>query len=265
MSAAPTRAAPGPAESPAPASSPTAAQYTVQSGDTWVGIADRFDLDPESLQNANPEVATLTPGQILSIPAPTPLPLLVYPPTCYQNRPNNLLCLGRIDNPLDFPVESVAIEVRLIEEDGSVFLSERSTIEQASIPSGSFAPYQATFEANAGDFSSADASLISVTRSAEDRFVVLVIEDVKGETLGGRVIVSATVYNPGPQNAEIVRVFVTMLDGSERVAGYRVVTFDGGITLDAGARLPLSIDLASQALEVTPDYSLYVEAHPVEQ
>jgi hypothetical protein len=263
VSAAPTRAAP--TRAAAPASSPTPAHYAVQPGDTWAQIAERLDLSIDVLQSVNREAATLTPGQLLIIPAPTPLALLVYPPTCYQNRPDNLLCLGRVDNPLDVPVESVAIEVRLVDDDGSVFLSGRSTVEQASIPSGSFAPYQATFEVDGSDFAGADASLISTTRGAEDRFVPLLIQDVKGEARDGHILVSATVYNPGPQNAEILRVFVTLLDGSARVVGYRVVTFDGGIILNAGAHLPLSIELTPQTLEVTPDYWLYVEARPAEE
>lgn len=263
VSAAPTRAAP--TRAAAPASSPTPARYAVQPGDSWTGIAERFDISLEALQNANREAATLTAGQLLVIPAPTLLPLLVYPPDCYEIRSNNLLCLGRIDNPLDYPVESVAIEVRLVDDDGAVFVSGRSTIEQESIPPGSFAPYQATFEADASDVAGIDADLIGAARGVEDRFVTLLIQDLKGEIHDGRILVSASVYNPGPRDAEILRVFVTLLDGDERIIGYRVVTFDDIVTLDAGAHLPLSIDLTPQVLEVTPDYSLYVEARPAEE
>jgi LysM repeat protein len=248
-----------------PASDVTPDRYTVQSGESWAEIAERFTVGVEALQNANSTITTLTPGQTLLIPVPTPFPLLVQPPTCYETRPGSLLCLGRVDNPLTFPVESVTLEVRLVQDDGSVFQSERSTIEQVSIPSGSFAPYQATFEAHSGDFASADARLISATQGAEDRFVLLLVQDVKGALLDGRILVNATIYNPGPQNAEILRVFVTLLDSAERVIGYRVVNFDGGITLDTGAHLPLSMELTPQAFDTAPDYALYVEARPVEE
>ncbi len=266
VSAVPSRAAPThPVTLQAsPAPSPTPTHYTVQPGDTLADIARQFNVSVEALQSANDGLATLAPGQTLLIPASTPLPLEVQPPTCYETRPGSLLCLGRVDNPLDYPVEGVAVEVRLLQADGSVYLDERSAVEQTSIPSGSFAPYQATFEADASAFASADARVVSAAPSAADRFVLLLIQDVKGEPVDGRVVVSAIVYNPGPQNAEILRVFVTLLDSVGRVTGYRVVAFDDGVRLDAGAHLPLNIDVTPQASDAAPEYSFYVEARAVE-
>ncbi len=195
----------------------------------------------------------------------SPFALLVQPPTCYEIRPRNLLCLGRVDNPLAFPVESVTIQVRLLQSDGSIYQSERSTVEQPSIPSGSFAPYQATFEAEPDAFSAADARLIHAARSAEDRIVVLVIKDISGEIVNGQLIIRATVHNPGAKNAELARAFVTVLDAANRVIGYRVVSFDTEILLNSGAQLPLTLELTPQEIEETPQYALYIEAHAVEE
>jgi hypothetical protein len=168
-----------------------------------------------------------------------------------------------VDNPLAFPVESETVQVSLLEADGSVYRSERSTVEQPSIPSGSFAPYQATFEAAPDDFGSTDARLIGAVRGAAEHFVLLVIGDVRGELVNGRLIVRATVSNPGAKDAEITRAFVTLLDSGGSVIGYRVVTFEAGIRVDAGAQLPLTIELAPQAADLTPQYALYVEARAV--
>lgn len=265
VSTAPTRAAPPAITSEAgAASSPTPQQYTVQPGESWSEIAERFDIEIEALQSANRAITTLTPGQALTIPTPTPLPLLVQPPTCYETPPGSLICLGSVDNPLTFPVESVALEVRLIQDDGSIAHRARSTVEQSSIPSGSFAPYQATFEASSGDYARADAILISATRGAEDRFVLLLVQDVTGEALDGQIIVSATIYNPGPQNAEILRAFVTLLDSAQRVTGYRVFTFDEAEPLAAGAQMPMRLELTPPVPDAAPEYALYVEARPVE-
>lgn len=264
VSAAPTRAAPTSLFTPQPSesSSPAPAPYIIQADDTLAEIAAQFHVSVEALQNANAGVLILVPGQTLLIPAA--LPLLVQPPTCYQTRPNNLLCLGRVDNPLRFPVESVAVEVQLLQADGSVYLSERSTIEQTAILSGSFASYQATFETDQGNFVSADASLISAETSVEDRFVMLLIQDVSAQSSDGRMVVSAVIYNPGTQNAQLLRAFVTLLDNLGRVVGYRVVTFDPGMILDAGAHLPLDIEVTPQVSDVTPDTIFYVEARAIE-
>jgi LysM repeat protein len=260
VSAAPTRAAPSP-QPPREASSPTPQEYVVQPGDTLAGVAAQFSISVTALQNANPNAATLTPGQTLLIPAPPAL--TVYAPTCYETRFDSLLCLGRVENPLDTPVENVAVEVRLLHADESVAMSQRATIEQVSIPAGSFAPYQATFRAGEGDFSRADAHLIGAISGDPERFVMLVIEDVQGEAGDGRVIVRAVIYNPGAQNAELLRVFVTLLDNPGQVIGYRVVPFEDGVILDAGANLPLEIELTPQVIDVTPEYVLYVEARAV--
>jgi LysM repeat protein len=259
VSAAPTRAAPTP--QPTEEVSPTPQEYVVQPGDTLAGVAAQFGISVSTLQNANPGAATLTPGQTLVIPAP--LALTVYPPTCYETRPGSLLCLGRVENPLDFPVENVAVEVRLLRADDSLSMSQRATVEQISIPAGSFAPYQATFRADEDDFRRAEARLLSALSGDPNRFVMLVIEDVEGEASEGRVVVRAVVYNPGAQTAELLRVFVTLLDNLGQVIGYRVVPFDNGVLLGAGANLPLEIELTPQVIDVTPQYALYVEARAV--
>lgn len=260
ISAAPTRAAPTP--QPTEESSPTPQQYVVQPGDTLAGVAAQFRLSVTMLQSANPGAATLTPGQTLIIPAP--LALIVPPPTCYENRSGSLLCLGRVENPLDFPVENVAVEVRLLRADESLAISQRATVEQISIPAGGFAPYQTTFHTDEDDFSRADAHLLTAISGDPQRFVMLLIEDVAGEASEGRVLVRAVIYNPGEQNAELLRVFVTLLDSVGQVIGYRVVPFDAGTTLDAGENLPLEIELTPQVIAVTPEYALYVEAKAVE-
>jgi hypothetical protein len=141
-------------------------------------------------------------------------------------------------------------------------MSQRATVEQISIPAGSFAPYQATFSANEDGFNRAAAVLLSAIGGTPDRFMMLVIKDVEGESnrADGQVVVRAVIYNPGAQNAELLRVFVTLLDNLGQVIGYRVVPFAGGTILDAGANLPLEIELTPQVIDVTPEYALYVEA-----
>lgn len=267
VSAAPTRAAPTRQITLEPSTpSPTPAIYVVQPGDTLAAIAEQFGVTAAALISENGDLASLTPGQTVRIPASSLIPLSVFAPTCTETRPGSLLCLGRIDNPLDFPVESVAVEVRLLEQDGSVMLSERSTIAQTSIPSGGFAPYQAIFQANWGDFTSADARLISAVRGEQDRIVVLRVEDVDGQALDdSRMLVTATLYNPGAQPAELQRAFVTLTSEDGSVTGYRVIRFEAGMILDGGSRMPLRVELTPQTAAPNPTVTLYVEARLVEE
>ncbi len=255
--AAPSRAAPGAQPSP------TFETYVVQSGDTLSSVAAQFNLSVEALQSANGNLTLLTPGQTLLIPAQTLLPLQVQPPTCYETHPGSLLCLGRVENPLDFPAESISVEVSLRHADGSLVQSQRTTLEQAIIPPGSFAPYQATFAAAPDDFSSASADLISAMQASDTDYLILLIEDVQGQRVDGQWSISAIIDNPNTQDARLVRAIVTLLDSLGRVIGYRILTFKSGTILDAGAQLPLNIAVTPEVTDVTPEYNVYVEAHPV--
>ncbi|MEP7292968.1 MAG: LysM domain-containing protein, partial [Chloroflexota bacterium] len=252
VSSAPTRGAPTRISSPQPnvQLSPTAVHYVVLPGDTLGTIAERFRLSIEALVSANDGVMTLTPGAILLIPTPTALQLNVQPPTCYETSPTHLLCLGRVDNPLDYSVENVTVEVSLTQADGLTEQTKRTTVEQMIIPAGSFAPYQASFSGSSSEIASVNARLNSATRSSENP-TLLLIEDVEGELLDGRVVVSAVIYNPGEENTEILRVFVTLLDGLDRVIGYRVLTFERQVVLSAGENFPMRRGMASRAIRTS--------------
>lgn len=191
------------------------------------------------------------------------LPLIVSAPACYETFAGSILCLGLVDNPLDYAVESVMVEVMLIPPDG-VSLVEISTVEQTVIPSGGFAPYQALFDAQFEDYDDAAtaAYLINGLRVTSDDWVTLTVEDADGQLLDdGRYVISAAIFNPSTSAAELTRAVVTLQDEGERVIGYRVVTFgDAGVKLEAGARFPLRIMVTPQVVGVVPKYQLYVEA-----
>lgn len=60
-----------PTPPPAPPAAPTSQTYTVESGDTFDGIADQYGITPAALSAANPQVENvglIYPGQILNIP-----------------------------------------------------------------------------------------------------------------------------------------------------------------------------------------------------
>ena len=214
---------------------------------------------PTQPRTQQPSAAPETSPQA---PVATPLPLDVQAPICYETRPGSLLCLGRVLNPLEFPVERVTVEVSLVEADGTVRLS-RSTVEQPIIPSGSFAAYQAVFERDLDQFASIEASLISAVQDTDADNPLLLVESVDGEILDGRVLINALIFNPGTENAEILRVFVTLLDTAGRVIGYRVVHFDADSVIHAGEQLPVHIEMTPQVSDVTPEYALYVEARVI--
>lgn len=243
---------------PSPSATPAPTDYLIQPGDTLDAIAARFHLSVDTLRDANASVTTFEPGTRLLIPSPTPLPLQILAPSCYETHPGSLLCLGRVDNPLDFAVERVTVEVSLSQPDGTTAL-RRATVEQMLIPAGSFAPYQASFDGDADSSGSVNARMISAAYSAQALTEVRVAE-VAGEVQDGRVLVSAVITNPDSHEVELLRAFITLLDGTGRVIGYRVLMFEMGTVLASGEDYPLHVELTPQVSDTQPEYNVYVEA-----
>lgn len=267
----PTRALP--TGTPSVPQSPTPFTHTVQSGDTLLGIALRYNVDVAALRaaNANQNLEVLQLNQVLIIPqaadapafspTPTPQALVLPPPNCYPTRAGDLICLGRVENPLDTSVERVVIEARVLAQDGTIY-SQTTAIEQAAIPASSFAPYRALFDFPADDFESVTVDLLSAdaVQEIEARFIALDIEDDTGTWQDGRFVVTATLTSSQP--AEVVRAVITLQNAADQVIGYRVVAL-GGVPIEAGARLPLQVEITPQTDSAeTPRYSIYVEARP---
>ncbi len=231
---------------------------------TWVAgcnvVTDH--ASPSTLPTTYPSV-TLTIGRLASpraaptraavttVISPAGLPLAYDNPVCYETREHSRLCLGMIFNPLPYAVTGVVLEVQLAS------YIEQIAIEQAIIPAGGFAPYQAVFDTRSP--ASGSARLIEAMRSADAAWVTLEADAVTAEPLSdGRYIVSAAVSNAGTLPAEALRAVVLLLDGHDRLMGYRVVDLEG-IHLESGAMFPLRVIVAPQIDVAEVQVAIYVE------
>jgi LysM repeat protein len=251
-----------------------AAVYRVQPGDTLLGIALKFGVELEVLLQANVGIdpRALQIGQQLRIPnllntgqtiaqliTPTPLPLTLVPPTCYEIPSGSVLCLGQVENRLSQSVGRVTVQVRLSLDDETEPLTQTATVEQAIIPPGTSAPYRVVFHAAGADAGDATASLQSADGiSLSDQIMPLVAENQIGMQTSGHYIVTGEVVNPYTSHVGSFRIVVTLLDPVGHVTGYRVIQVDE--PLPAGSRLPFRISTVSQVSDEPLTYRLYVEA-----
>jgi LysM repeat protein len=249
--------------------------YIVQPGDTLLNIASHFgvdlatlqvinsSLDPHALQVGQQVIIPhrATPGvELALLPTATPLPLHLPSPTCYPLRTGSLLCLGRVDNRLDQPVEQVRVWVQLLDRDGNILAAQVASVDQQLIPIGMSAPYRVQFNTDPGAYAGVVATLVSAQAAGQtlDRFATLVIATDSSAIADEQYVVTATLVNPSPHPADSIRVVVTLFDDMQRVIGYRVVQLEG--SLAGGEQRSVQIAVTPQLAATTITYSLYAEA-----
>lgn len=257
-----------------PASAPTPIHYTIQVGDTLLGIAAQFGVSFEALKAANADLDPLTlpinktviiPDAQFDIagtpilPTSTPAQLELPPPTCYPSPTGAIICMGWVANNLPQPIERVLLQVRLFRTDSSVLAEGEVGVEQGIIPTGASAPYRILVAANWLEYAGAVANLRSadLAPAAGEKHIALQIEAEQPTLENGYYRVSATLRNTAPGTVRLVRAILTLRDANGRITGYRVQMLNG--TLESDALLSLDMNAVSQ-VNTPITHTLFVEA-----
>jgi LysM repeat protein len=261
-----------PQSTPQQLSTPT--HYTIQVGDTLLGIAAQFGVSFDALKAANADLdpLALPINQTIIIPDPqfdsagtpilptsTPAQLELPSPTCYPSPTGTVLCMGWVANNLLQPIERVTLHVRLLRRDGSVLAEGDIGVEQGVIPTGGSAPYRILFSANWLEYASAFSTLQSAdvaNRSTENR-IGLQIEGDQQRLENGFYVVSATLRNDSSAPVHLLRAVLTLRDNQGRITGYRVMTLNGDLA--GNALINLDISAISQTGD-SVSHTLFVEA-----
>jgi hypothetical protein len=241
----------------------------VRPEDDWLGVADRFGIDPAELRRQNPEIARLFPGRLLFIPDPrndaNGIPLLRTPapvsmgtptPTCYETGQSGILCLGVVRNTQAEAVERVIVRVDLLDQSGVPTASREVVVPQRAIPPGSDAPYHALFAAPGpvDAYSGVLTTLLRAESAPSDALVQLGVNIATSELDGDRYVVRGQVKNDARAPVRDVQVVVTVYDEVGRVAGYRVMDGDG---LAVGETLSVRMDLLPQVFSANLRHTTY--------
>lgn len=257
-----------------PVSVSTPTYYTIQVGDTLLGIAARFGVPYEALKAANADLnpLTLPINQTIMIPNPqfdvagtpilptsTPAQLELPSPTCYPSPTSTILCMGWVANNILQPVERVVLHIRLLRRDASLLAEGEVGVEQSLIPTGGSAPYRVLFNANWLEYGSVLVTLSSadIANSSAEKRVSLQIESEQQRLENGFYIVSATLRNNTAASVHLLRAVLTLRDAQGRITGYRVMPLSGDLADNEFINLDIS---AVPQTNTSVSHTLFVEA-----
>ena len=137
-------------ETPLPTATPFI--YTIQAGDTFSELAERFKISQDDLRAANPDVSpnSMSVGTTLLIPSsspttanastPTPVPAPVTQTVCHPTADNGLWCFALVQNNTPDILENVSAQITLLDENNNVLASQTAFTPLDIIPPNSSLP-----------------------------------------------------------------------------------------------------------------------------
>lgn len=190
--------------------------------------------------------------------------LTVAGPKCYTTPVGSLVCLGRVVNPLDRPVERVTVGVQLFGRDGRPLALQEAVVARAVIPPHGAGPYRVIFEKPA-NFTHAQPIVTSAQPAPVEggRVVELALRQVAGAFVRDQYQVTVSISNPSPAPVDRIAVTMTLLNGSDEVTGFREMALDPARQLGPGESLVLTMTAIPQG-EKTVGFEAFAEGYRVE-
>ena len=255
-----------PAPTPTPTMTPTPILYTVQPGDTLLGIAIDADVSAEAIQVANGIIdpRSLQIGQILIIPNPekdsdqpdptaTPFPVTVQGINFLENPEGSLWCFGEVVNPGNQTLSEMVVSVSLFDAEGKLLASEAAFTALDVLPVEASVPFAVHFDEPPSSFAQYQVSVVSaVPLLGQTRYYLdLNPVEISATQIGESTFrVSGELENTGDANVEAIKLMAIAYDDANRVVAQRQVMLDV-IVLRSQARTPFQIDLTAPSATVS--------------
>ncbi len=234
----PRPAPPQPSATPTP--EPTPILHIIQAGDTLIGLARRYGVTVQAIQEANgiTDPRSLLPGQQLIIPmdpasrlnagTPTPEPTpppMTLGPLFFSAQADGLWVLGQVTLAGDAPVEGVLVQVDLLDDQGQVLASQQAPLLQDLVLPGEHAVFVAHFPGPAPTFAHYQARIVRAWPGHEASYASdLVLQNVLLERSGEHVVtLSGNVLNPTDQTVDQVQITAALLNKDGQVVAARRV------------------------------------------
>ncbi len=262
---------------PTPTSTPRT--HVVNTGEDMLSIAFRYGITLEELKAANPEVnpnlmsvdtvliipaASQSETTAGALPSPTAAGALLGEVICYPSAEGGLWCFAPVENPNDFPLESITAQVRLADAAG-VQIEERTALTPLNLlPAHSTLPLMVYFPGPVAPVYQVNASFQTAlpVQSGESRYLPAQIENLQIDlnAAGLSAQVSGEVFIP--QNTSPVRsVWIAAIAYNAEGDINGVRRWENTDSLAAGDKLPFSLSVYSMGSPISK-VDVFVEVRP---
>lgn len=245
---------------------PTPFAYTVKAGDTMGQIAEKFNVDLDTLLAANPGVDpnSMRVGEVLQIPStpknaageatPTPAPFAVEQIACHSTADRGLWCFALAHNDSPDLIEDVTAQVTLLDSKGKSVRSQMALLPLDILPSGGSLPLSVFFAPGLPSGTRPQVQVLTAIRLLpnDPRYLDATVQNtqVQVDWSGLSAQVSGLVHlSADSKPANRIWVAAVIYDGAGNVTGLRRWETTAG--LQPGSDLPFSFGVASLAGEIS--------------
>jgi LysM repeat protein len=259
-----------------PIASPTPFLYKVKSGDTLGGIADKFNVQLDVLQAANPDIDPngMSVGTTLKIPSnpknptgeatPTPVPFPVDQIACHPTIDRGLWCFVLVRNDSSDLMENITAQVTLLDATGQSLASQMALLPLDILPPNGSLPLSVYFAPDVPLDVKPQVQILTAIRllPGDVRYLPATVQNslVQVDWSGFSAQVNGQVYLPADSKpAGEVWVAAVAYDGVGNVIGLR--RWESLTGIQPGGSIPFSFSVSSIAGKIERvDFA--VEARP---
>lgn len=263
-----------PTQPPAPTATPFI--YLIQSGDTLLAIAQRYNITLADLLAANPNIdpnflivgdevnIPNSEGSLAAFPLPTPISIDLTDPSCYPTADGGLWCLVMAKNPQAQILENVTAQISLYTPAGEQ-INQQTAITPLNIVSvGEAIPLAVLFPGPIPKKFSAQAELITAlpVEPESDRYldISITIDKIEIAQTFGEAEGSVTIFgNGGTRPANQVWLLALAIGADGSPVGFR--KWESNSQVAPGNSIPFHIPVYSLG-PLIAEIRVFGEARP---